>query len=759
MDIQHLQTLFEQNQFAQCIKETEQFLQQDPNHIDALLLIAAAYYESIYEQAPLQVYQALRYTILPYLKRVLAQDATHQQAMTLLLNYTLVNDHDLKDSQENKRHISAENKQEFLDYADILANQYDLQLKAYQYKIKIYDLLDEYQDQFKLINEAFNYCDNPSDQASFWVQQIYLRYQYPDLLPQQSVLAEIKAKFNTFYTLEVFHYLSLAEIAYEQKDNALALDILMVLLVKDNTDPEIQRGLAVWYMRFKEAQTAGFTHPDLHWYLVIIEFNYFELLDLPEDTFYHHALELTQKFPQEYTGYHFVSAYFFRNEDYVQAEKFLEKALNIQFHLVSWQRWVMCQYYNYNHFPTVLPNLENESASALYGAGVDLGEYLDEISKEAQPQLRKLVIELYEKSREIFRVYLSQNPHDQESHHCLGMCCNNLAIQYLNIQQYQMGIDTIKEGLEHTEFWELHYTLIQLYEAQENKDQEIYNALDHFFNVYSQEDVPSIDYLTFRNKYLVLGYRLGIDTSIDRIEKALDSSNQLEQYYDGQLDEYNFRDLECSRNDIHELLHHHYEQQPLEIKKEFNASILQKHPTNAWAMFNLMFCYSKLKNHQQVFYYAQQYLIHKPDFIISPFNRLQCHHFSLKSLYLLEDYPKACAYFLQHNPIIYNQCEAGDELMWLMHGIQAFAHCQELEQVTLLLDRIEDLYVQQNWSFDDDLETAYLCKATTLYQAGKLKLAHQQLKEILDYNPNSERAQEYVQIWQKPSLLQRLFGR
>lgn len=105
------------------------------------------------------------------------------------------------------------------------------------------------------------------------------------------------------------------------------------------------------------------------------------------------------------------------------------------------------------------------------------------------------------------------------------MCCNNYAIQLLNTEHYDQAAQIATEGLQYSEFMELHFNRIWAYQYSEDYPQ-MELALTEYFEKYDESCVPFIEHQVRVAEQVACKAKLGRLNNIQQ---------EAEKYYSGSM--------------------------------------------------------------------------------------------------------------------------------------------------------------------------------------------------------------------------------
>ncbi len=95
--------------------------------------MAVAYHDIVYYDGHEAVYDAIRDHVIPYLRRILQLNPNNQKALYNILDYPLGNEYNLMQIARSKKHITQENKAEFIRYAEHMLEDPDYVAYGYDF--------------------------------------------------------------------------------------------------------------------------------------------------------------------------------------------------------------------------------------------------------------------------------------------------------------------------------------------------------------------------------------------------------------------------------------------------------------------------------------------------------------------------------------------------------------------------------------------------------------------------------------------------
>lgn len=762
----NLEQLFYQGDLEQCIIEGELHLLSHPEDEEVLFLMAVAYHDIVYYDGHEAVYDAIRDHVIPYLRRILYLNPNHQKALYNILDYPLGNEYALMQIARSKKHITQENKAEFIDYAERMLEDPDYAGYGYDFLVKIYESLEENKALLNSLEAGMYYFrkENANNRelrdkntSLFWIKKIYL-LDREKMVSGEELIAIIEKEHSTFVSRNEYDFINLADIAYENNAPDLSLKMMLKAIKGENSALHIHEKLVEWHQRFAELIKNGYNHPDVFYYQLIIERNYPELLNIAEDFYYHHALEIINSHPELFSGYHFAGTYLYEAERYAEAVPFLEKAVQLSSNATAWRRKADSEYLLNGTVLSEIPVFSDYPAD-IYNEGVYLNECIDALEDENDKlKWTEVGRVVYEQAHEAFRKYFEEDRFESDYHndlHTRAMCCNNLAIKYLVLGDCQAAVATASEGLIYSEFMELHLVLIDALLAEGNHE-GAEKALNTYFNLYGASEDYFYKNLYYRARQIQLYGLLGANDVYKEAEEALTYSYQHTRE-NPELDDYEYKDLAACKNILEGILYQHLDSQDLHTRKSYYEQAAERFPGEANPQFALMQIYNEEENYGQVAVAAKRYLQNKKEFLLDAFDKVKTIYMIVKSDFLQGNYQEAASMFSQYDA----ECKAGmdpeEYVLWLSYGVRIYEKLNNKELTLSFAERFNTIYNAEEWGYDDLVESVELAKAVVLYHAGNLKEAHailDQVRSVADYDPVAD---EYKASWKKPGLFSK-FG-
>lgn len=768
MNIEELKDLYTRGDLSQCIQEGEKQLKNGTQDTAVLFLMAVAHHDYVSNGHPELVYDTIKQFTLPYLKEILILEPKNSKVLYHILSYTLNNDFYLAQINLPKKHIYTENINEYISYAQRLIQDVSHAIYGYDFLVRIYESAGETASILKTLDEGMAFLTTyftadreQRDQYNsiYLMKKIYL-LQENKLISPDEIVKVIADHMQQFASANDYDYLYLAEIAFENEDIALAKAILLKLIRGANDEENVLDGLAKWHQRFDKLIKNGLVDDEVFYFQLIVERNHFERLHLKADFYYHHALTLIDTYSDKFSPYHFAGTYLHEEARHAEALPLLSKALEIKLASTTWRRYFLSNYLATGAIDLELPTF-GDLPRELYNDGVELDEFIADKIKDPEELalFQGMLSGLYEQSFHAFQSYYEEGAYKSDylgTRHNWAMCCNNYG-GILNKQEcYGTAVDVTKIGLQHSEFEELHHTLLDALIKQEDYV-DAKAALTNYFNIYTAENSNFYLYLKHRADYWVVMNALG--ETDNNVDEAQDLLFEIYNHYvvNPDISDYDFRDYEAAKNTIEGMLYDIYEDESQEVKVAYYTNIADQYPHEAHPPYVLMQFYNELDDYKNVNHMARLYLANKKEFIINAFDKAKTLYMIMKSHYFMEEYPVGIDFFTAHDLFCEETFDAPEYLQWLLYGIKLFAAENQLEPLLRYSNKFDHIYETEDWGYDDMSEEVQLLVANALYVSGDLKQAHQRLDLVLGYSDHAALADEYKMTWKKPGLFSKFF--
>ncbi|MCJ7932175.1 MAG: hypothetical protein MUW56_00670 [Chryseobacterium sp.] len=763
----NLEQLFYSGELEQCIEEGENYLLSHPDDEEVLFLMAVASHDQVYEDGHEAVYDAIREKVIPYLRRILKLNPDHQKALYNILSYPLENESTLIQIARPKKHITEQNKQEFITYAERLLEDSENAVYGYDFLVKIYESIGDSRALLNSLEAGIYYFEKhfadhrelrDKNISMFWIKKVYL-LDREKKVSGAALVSLIEKNCTTFVSRNEYDFINLADIAYENEAPDLSLKIMLKVVKGVNSALHIQEKLAEWHQRFDALIQNGYQHPGVFYYQLIIERNYSGILNIAEDFYYHHALEIIHTYPELFSGYHFAGTYLYEEGRYSEAVPLLEKAEILSSNATAWRRKTVSEYHLYKTIPSQVP-VFNDYPADLYNEGVHLDEFIEEINDENDKiRFQEVSQMIYQQAHAAFRRYYEDGAFESDYYndlHTRAMCCNNLAIKYSLSGDHYSAIEVASEGLGYSEFRELHLVLIDALLHDENYE-KAEKALGNYFALYDERDP---DYF-YKNLYYI-ARQIEVHSILGFLEADTEVRETLIYFYQHTkehtgISDDDYADLEAAKNVLEGMIYQHLSHEENHTIRSYYENIAKRFPQEPNPQYVLMQIYNEQENYEKVALTAKSYLRNKKDFLLNDFDKAKTLYMIVKSSYLQGEYADAASVFSQFDASNEDIMDAEDYVLWLSYGIRAYGKLNNKDQTLLLSDRFSTLFNHENWEYDTLMEGVELARALVLYHSGNLKEAHAILDHVRSFSDYDAIADEYKGSWKKPGLLSK-FG-
>jgi len=786
MDEKNIYDLFYNGQLDLFIIEGENQLKQNDQDVALWTHLAIAYHDQVFYEGHEAIFAIIQEKMIPYFQKALAIEPENETTLYRILNYVLDNQAALALIGHPKLHITETNKAQFVDYAKKLIASPNMCGYGYNYLVNIYEGLQDDAAMLPVLETAINFFKETFKHeretldhnfSIFWIKKIYLLDRTKQI-NESNISDLIEADFKHFVSSNEMNYVDLAEIAYENKAIDLALHILLKLIKGENSALHIQQELVKWHTRFEDLIAEGYEHPEVFYYQLIIERNYSEEIGIPLDYYYLHALKLIDEYPGSYAGYHFAAAYLYDEGQYTAAIPHLLMVGERQWNATSWRRLVECTFKANGVVYDQIPHFKDLPREC-YNEAVTLSDFvhsLDNLTATDKSALQRLVLELYRQAYDAFQDYFEQDEYESDyfgGSHNRAMNCNNLALAYKEAGELEASYAIATEGLSYSDFEELHFTRADALSAMEDHIR-LEDVLQQYFDTYQisleatleqpkfdaeedQED-ENDEPVIFPPCYRMLMHQIEVEYHLERSADIQSRAQQLLEiiykfYIDNpNLDDYQYRDFEAAKNGIENIIYQILEQDNLEQRISYYENMARQYPHEAQPQYVLMQLYNEKSNFKSMNLAAQRYLKNKREFIIDSFDKAKTLYLIIKSHYYMKEFDAGIATFQTYDNWVQSIMEPNDYVLWLKFGIELLAENGAINEINRYISVFNSIYTQQEWGYDDDVESIRLAEALANYKIGNLKKAHSLLDEVLAYSDHSPLAEEYKRTWKKPGF-------
>lgn len=759
-----LENLFYSGEVEECIIQGERYLKEYPDDVEALLLLATAYHDIVFYDDAKILFDAIQNYTIPYLKRVLAIAPGHKKALQFILHYPLQHQQVLIEKGETKRHITHDNRAEYIGYATQLLQSDSLLFIGYTFLWQIYERLDEPENQLQIANEAIalfekKYKDNRElrdmQVSSFWIHKIRLLNSLPGV-SKAEVYQLIENQYRYLVSKQELDFPLLADIAYQDNQLSLPIRLLSIILQNDRSLQGMGDIAEEWYTRVLEELNKVASDPELYLFRLTLEKDYPDFIDVSDELYYSHALQATAIYPDHYFGYHFAGIHLFEIKEYKKAIILLEKAIQRKPLAETVRCYVECYLYVHHRVPDI-PIMESHPKE-LYEEATYLDDWEDDIlTTDLYIDLCKARLAFYEQAYLAFHAYFENNAF-QSFYDCnktlFAMCSNNLASVHNELGQFIQSAAIAEEALRHSNFWELHAIRVESLIRAELFE-EAKQALDAYFRTFPEEDVPFLKHLIFLASKVEVNYELLGDQDVFEDSKIL-----LYQIYDYALahpdmDREDYADLETAKTAVQNVFYRYVNKLDNRAQIAIFEQDVKRYPNESHPQYMLMQLYHDIENYRMSNIFGYAYLTNKLDFTLNPYDKARAINFILKTHVLEKQYERATIIFDENNRLINDQLAEGELLSWLFYSINLKFELQQHDELYPLAEAFKALSKQLDRRYDTDMQHVLLWEARSLHQEGQDKKALSILEEVIQYVNHDPIADEYHAQWKKKGLFSR----
>lgn len=767
MTYEELYSLFLEGKLDELIVKGEIYSLEHPEDAQALLLQAVAYHDSAMQEYDHEEgYQVIQNHVIPILRKALAIEPNDSRLLYNFLSYPLENEYNLMQVGRLYKHITEDNKAEFIACATRLSQLKNNEIYGFDFLVKIYESLQDDQAQLTALDQLLSYIQNgftynrelrDTNYSVTWPKKIFLLDRMKSISGEE-LTQQIEEGLVKFDSSHNYIFLDFADIAKENNRLDLALKILLKWIYGEAVEGFYTERLQSWYQLFKTEFNNGFRDPQYSDFILTIERFQTQNLGINEDQYYQTALELEKILPADFYIFFYQAVYLYEQERFEEALPLFEKALAIKPNSRAWRRYLECCYHLGkdpidNEFKS-----PNEHPSDLYNQGVLLGVFCDGVTDEKRLEYKKYTADIYTNSWKNFKRYFENDAFETSylpMEHTRAMCGNNLAnILYEYFQEYDRALAILDESLTYSVFPELISTKIKIYELQENYEAIITTASRYLEDYYDGN--PSFYNLSFESAIIHANYQLGEHYDLEELK------TKLFEFYDtidySALD--NYQDIivfDNTNNYIETMMYQLLEDETEEEKAAFYEDIATQYPKQPNAHYQLMQIYNTLEDFPNCEKATIEYLSTKKKEAYADSNLEKVHFLMVKSKAYQGKAEDAIAYFEEHYSAIQSLMDAENWVYMTTMILPSYVNTGRNEHVFELVNSTLNIYreneVDDAWSY----EQINISKAIALYNSGKNKEALTLLDELMqqpDYDPVLE---DYKKEW-KPKGFFSKFG-
>lgn len=607
MTYEELYGLFLDGKLDELIAKGEIYSLEHPEDASALLLQAVAYHDSaMQDNEHEQGYQAIQNHVIPILRKALAIKPNDSRLLYNFLSYPLGNEYNLMQVARPQKHITEDNKAEFIEYATRLTQMENHAIYGFDFLVKIYESLQDDQGQLTALDQLLHHIQNgfPEDRALrdsnyavIWPKKIFLLDRMKSI-SGEDLAKQIEDGLSQFSSNQSYIFLDFTEIAQENNRLDLALEVMLKWMYGENVEGFYSEKLQTWHQLFKAEFNNGFRHSKYSDFILTVEHSHADDLRISEDQYYQTALELEKILPNDYSVFFYQAVYLYEQERFAEAHSLFEKALATKPTSSAWRRYLACCYHLGKTPITTEFKSADEHPSDLYNQGVFLEQFSHLVAEDRKLEYKQYTAEIYTNSRENFTRYFEHNAFetsDLQIGHKRAMCGNNLAtILYEHFQQYDQALAILDQALTHSVIPELISTKLKIEEIHGNYKTIIETASRYLEDYYDGES--SLYNLFFESAIIHANYQLGEHYTLEELKTKLFEFYATANYFALDNDQDNIV-FDNATNYIETMIYELLQNQSEEEKAAFYEDIAAQYPKQPNAHYQLMQIYNSLEDH------------------------------------------------------------------------------------------------------------------------------------------------------------------
>lgn len=751
LSIEQLQSLYNQGDYRECLKEIDLLLLFNPQNIDALLLKGRCLYQvALSEAAPGDTdgFTAASNSF----EEVLKLSPSNEDAMAFVAYINIF--------------ITQTNVAAAINYCTQLAASSDpeVQARAIGYRQQAYCLTGDFdlalEDLASLteLNREIYKNDLPAlDQE---LGDIYFRIGrvhmegYGDHLKALEAFRRVLKHGHADFRV----YCRIADIALDNGDYDTGGEATILALFSDTQEEEDRLAL---YHRLHELNQQGVIHQPVIQAMFIGQRIFAEALGSDTTELLNFAKQYIKIYPDWYVAHHYAGAALYDARSYEAALPYLTKSLELGGTAFSLQRFIETFYHVNGELPAIKKWPDGPPVD-YYNAGVIFAEFEELMAgTHVAPELLKLRTEFYRISYEGFYDYFYNNKGKAKFNesHIFAMCCNNYGIALSAGREYELAAKVHTLGYSISPFWEqssgLGTALLQLKRYEE--------AIAAF----NQALEDGHNYLDFANYIQLKGDILTANFSLGRTDEVKTLLERTEEEYNNFIRDHG---AELSEEESFILSERYITVQNARQDLLSSASIedaikawqeqLEKHPDDNSAWFMLMQNYYQLKDYHQCIACANNYLSVKGK-AIKPESSLKVYYMRGVSYLNIEKYQQAKGDLSK----LLNSIDPADEDMQssLCNANMLLSKCcyklQQWEECQTYALKTVDGYNNNGWKWDEECIATVLQYADACMATGDKQAAIGTVNTVLEMSPGNEEALKRKKEWKPGGLFSSMFSR
>ncbi|TCD27801.1 hypothetical protein EZ456_07585 [Pedobacter psychrodurus] len=744
IDLEHLQSMYNEGDFQECFKVAEFFLLINPQNQDGILLKAKCAFQLSFNNDTSNKFLT---TAINSFDELLQLVPAHEEAMLFLAYISIF--------------ITGTDLSKAMMYcAQLTASVHlDTRIKAITYRQEAYYQTGDIDSTLKdlelliILNQAHT-IENRSladqQQAALYAKKADLYLYHKN---DAAKALEIFKEGLVHGYKDVHTYILIANLALDHQDYELGGEIAQIALFSSNDDAD--EDLLTLYRRLNELTQQNINSRSIIYAMFIALKIYPEQLKCDTVEMLNFAQHYIKMYPDWFIPYHYAGTALYEAGSYGEALPYLHKSLAYGGLALGLQRFIEVTYRVKGQLP-IIEKWPVDSPIMYYNAGVCFFEESESNIGNAgiSSELLKIRANFYKISYDSFYDYFYNDKGNGANNepHIFSMCCNNYGIALSVLGEYETAVEVHKLGYALSPFWEQLSSLATALFALKRYEEVIEVAEQA--RTYSSEYFSFEDYIDLKGRQLWSIYNLG------RKEEASSLLNLIEEEYNSFIATYGSELTEQERfvlsqryivvqNIRQDLLS---EDDP-EIAVQVWQEQLDKNPDDNSSWYMLMQNYFQLKDYKQCIACANNYQSVKGAAIKIDSIQKVYYMRGMSYLYLgdhitakenLKNLLDNCQPGIETEESII--CDTNITLAQCSYALEQWDECMDFSLAAIAC------YDKNGWKWDDvrlqvSLQYADACKA-----AGETDAAIGTIINILKVEPENEDALKRKQEWKHGGL-------
>jgi len=751
LNIEQLQSLFNQGDYHKCLEEINLLLLFNPQHIDALILKSKCLYQVALNEAAPDDTDGFTAACNSF-EEVLKLSPSNEEALSFIAYINIF--------------ITQSNVAKAIGYCTQLTASPDPEIRgrAFGYRHQGYYLtgnfdlaLEDIVSLIKLTRETYSKHLPTLDQE---LGDIYFRKGkvhlegYGDHVKALEAFRQVLKHRHTDFRV----YCRIADIAIDNGDYDTAGEAAILAFFSDTVEEEDRLAL---YHRLDELNHQGVIHQPVIQALFIGQRIFAEAVGTDTTEILNFAKQYIKIYPDWYVAHHYAGAALYDVQSYEAALPYLVKSLELGGTAFSLQRFIETAYHVNGELPEIKKWPDGPPVD-YYNAGVIFAEFEELMAGTlVAPELLKIRTEFYRISYEGFYDYFYNNKGKAgfNEGHIFAMCCNNYGMALREGGEYKQAVKVHTLGYSISPFWEqssnLGAALLRL-ERYEEAIAAFKQALE-----IGRDYLDFAYYIQLKGDILTATFALGRTDEVKALlERTEEEYNNFIRDHGAELSEEELFILSeryiTVQNTRHDLLSKASTEDAIKAWQEQ----LAKHPDDNSAWFMLMQNYYQQKDYHQCIACANNYLSVKGK-AIKPESSLKVYYMRGVSYLNTEKYKQAKQDLIE----ALNQIDPTDEGMQssICNVSMLLAKCcylqQEWEECKTYALSTVDCYNINGWKWDEDCFATVLRYADACMATGDKQAAIGTVNTVLEMSPGNEEALKRKKEWKSGGLFSSMIGR